>query len=411
MATGPVITGCLNDVVLALTPSQRWAAAGKFNDNSMSAPWLIPAGIIAIAALTVLFFWVSFKRSRQERKSSEQLFLEYARKRGLSDRERQILLSIANKAGLKRNESIFTLTSAFERGVTEMKENFADNQTSEQARQLRTELSFLREKLGFRRQLSSSKSVTNKSKKLSSRQIPVGKTLQMIRQKRDQEPREVESTIVRNSDIELAVRLARPIKITFGELWRIRYCYGSSVWEFNTSVVSYDGDILLLDPRDNIRLINRRRFMRVPVKRQALVACFPFSKATESAWGPPEFIPAVVTELGGPGLCIESKLEVKKGERVLVILNLDEEQAMNSRSANTGILKMVEDIGEVRSVKAVPNGFSIAVELTGLSDSDVDDLVRVTNAASIKANAGDKNSPARAKGQGDMVKSVVVQEI
>ena len=50
--------------------------------------------------------------------------------------------------------------------------------------------------------------------------------------------------------------------------------------------------------------------------------------------------------------------------------------------------KVVESIGEVRYVKATEQGFSIAVELTGLDDFEVDELIRATNAASLQASGG-----------------------
>ncbi|MFA5239050.1 MAG: hypothetical protein WC476_04990 [Phycisphaerae bacterium] len=391
--TAAIITRCLNGIALALTPAQRWEAAVRFNTGFMAQRWFILLAVVALVVLTALLAIISFNRIRQELEAAEKLFVEYAEKRGLTARERQILLGIANKAGLKRNETIFTLASAFDHGVAKMKENFADRRTSEDVSKLRTELSFLREKLGFMRQASYPKDMASKSKKLNTRQIPAGKTVYMTRRKA-LERCDVESTIVRNSDTELTVRLARPVKITFGESWCIRYYFGSSVWEFDTSVVSYDGDMLVLNHSDDVRFINRRRFVRVPVKKQAFIARFPFAKVHEPAWRPSEFVSAVVTELAGPGLRIESKLEVEEGERVLVVLRLDEEQDRDLTTANTGRLKIIEDIGEVRHAKAIPNGTSIAVELTGLSDSDVDEMVRITNAASIKANAENKNISA-----------------
>ena len=54
--------------------------------------------------------------------------------------------------------------------------------------------------------------------------------------------------------------------------------------------------------------------------------------------------------------------------------------------------KIAEDIGVVRHIKALQEGFSIAIELTGLSDSDVSELIRATNAASLKMRP--ENIPA-----------------
>ena len=195
MTTAAVITECLNGIFVALKPEQRWEAARQFNSNFMTERWFTLTCIIAIVICAVLLFVISFKRTRQERKSSEQLFNEYAEKRGLTAHERQILLNIANNAGLKRNESIFTLVSAFDRGAAKIKERLAGQQSSEKDSQLRTDLSFLREKLGFKKQPSYSRGAPAKSTKQSSRQIPIGKTHDMTRRKA-REPGAIESTIV-----------------------------------------------------------------------------------------------------------------------------------------------------------------------------------------------------------------------
>ena len=106
-------------------------------------------------------------------------------------------------------------------------------------------------------------------------------------------------------------------------------------------------------------------------------------------WGPPEFVPAVVTELAGPGLRMEVPLEVEVevGDRVLVVFRLGEETAAS---------KMVEDIGEVRHAKAIQNGLSIAVELIGLNDSDVNELICDTNAASLRTGPEGQDIPSPA---------------
>ena len=115
-------------------------------------------------------------------------------------------------------------------------------------------------------------------------------------------------------------------------------------------------------------------------------------------WGPPEFVPAVITELAGPGLCIEAPLELKVDDRVLVVFKLDEEniaepvperegdktKAAPDLQSRTKEEKIAEDIGVVRHITALQEGFSIAIELTGLSDPDVSELTRATNAASLK---------------------------
>jgi hypothetical protein len=53
---------------------------------------------------------------------------------------------------------------------------------------------------------------------------------------------------------------------------------------------------------------------------------------------------------------------------------------------------------------------SIAVELTGLSDSDTDELIRVTNAALVKVNAGVENASASTSEQEHNGQLVAAQE-
>jgi hypothetical protein len=65
-------------------------------------------------------------------------------------------------------------------------------------------------------------------------------------------------------------------------------------------------------------------------------------------------------------LRIETTLEAKVGERVLVVFRLDEEKNPKlipaRRQGKRPTSKIVEDIGEVRHTKVIQNGLSIAVE-------------------------------------------------
>ncbi|MFC1795190.1 hypothetical protein ACFL3Q_16590, partial [Planctomycetota bacterium] len=256
-------------------------------------------------------------------------------------------------------------------------------------------MSVLREKLGFENKHSTTAGSAANSNKSSSKQIPAGKQLYITRLNAG-ESTEIESTVIENNDVELTVKLQASMESKPGELWSVRYYFGASVWEFETSSISCYGNILVLNHSNDIRFINRRRFLRVPVNKPTFIARFPFARMLQpesdsdstnisgNSWGPPEFVPASVTEMAGPGLRVEAPLEVKVGDRVLVILKLSEEdlQSNSQRTGKTAPEKIVEDIGEVRHIKKIKNGFSIAVELIGLSDPNISELVRVTNAAS-----------------------------
>lgn len=430
--TSAVITEVLGAAFLALKPEERWGAAREFTLDFTLERWMIVVGMIALIALGALLLWRGFSRAKEGKKAVGRSFADNARALGLTGRESRLLTIAADRAGLKREESIFTMDTAFERGTTKVIEDGLGSEQSaesaEEREQLKIEFSFLREKLGFGKQRSSSA-----GKKLSSRQIPVGKTLYITRRKaRDSD--DIESTVVKNSASELVIKVSKLVRVTFGETWCVRYYSGVSVWEFDTTVVSCDGDVLVLKHSERVRFINRRRFLRVSVRRRAFIAQFPFARtivkegaqreeqgkaaqdlpeASGRMWGPPKFVPAIVTELAGPGLRMESALEVKVGQRVLVVFILDEEDGRDSAQApegdKTAAPKIVQDIGEVRHSRAVEKGFSIAVELTGLSDSDADELVLVSNAASLKSGAGDKDVPPSAESEERVLEPAAAQ--
>jgi len=452
MVTTAIVTEGLSIIFLALTPLERWEATRRFDTDSLTEHLFLIAAMTALTLLVGLLIWVSYNRVVQQQRIAEQLFFEQAEKRGLSTRERQILLEVVSKSRLKQRNAIFTMQDAFDGSVARlMEERLASQRPSEETDQLRTELSFLREKLGF--QPTSSVGSPTNPKRLNSRQIPIGKTIHVTRRKA-RSSASIESIVLKNTEGDLVVRLAMPVQSTPGEYWRVRYYFGASVLEFDTSVIKCDGDILAFNHSENVRFVNRRRFLRVPVKRPALIAHFPFamtlpqtidrsgkngSKVTRASakahsepallapatgrgtpaerrglrskgsWGAPEFIPAVVTELAGPGLCVEAPLKAKVGDRVLVIFRIDEQEnpaESPSKGRKTVPSRIVQDIGLVRHTKATGNGMSIAVELVGLNDSDVDELIRATNAASPRT--GDQGKKTLAP---DDSKQVAEQEL
>ena len=88
----------------------------------------------------------------------------------------------------------------------------------------------------------------------------------------------------------------------------------------------------------------------------------------------PEFVEGIVTEISGPGLRIRCDLEVGHGDRVLVIFELEKG-------------KVVQDIGEVRGSRDTAVTRSIGVELIGLSDAGVNEMVRMTNRIAVQQGA------------------------
>ena len=397
----------MNAVFLALTPIERWHAARRLDSASTDQRLFIILSVVAIIILTMLFIAAGYRQKAKEQNVVNKVFALYAERMGLSRLERQILLDIADRTKLKSIESVFTMVTAFERGAAELTKDALARRGAKASKNLSAQLSVLREKLGFEKKRSTTLATSNKP---SSKQIPAGKQLHISRPNAG-DSINIESTVIENNDVELTVQLNESLESKPGELWSVRYNFGASVWEFETSSISCYGNILVLNHSDNIRFINRRRFMRVPVNKPTLIARFPFARMLQpendsdrqigkdsadisgTTWGPPEFVPASVTELAGPGLRVEAPLDVKVGDRVIVILKLSEEEQQKPNSQRTGKTapeKIVEDIGQVRHTKRIKDGFSIAVELTGLSDPNINELVRVTNAASLKTRAKTK---------------------
>ena len=157
MITFPIITTLLNIGTLALTPLERLQAARQFESNSgflTHRPFIICA-LLAIVVLTGLLLLINMRRTRQERKTSNELFLKYAEKKGLSARELQIIVAVAARAGVGQKDDVFTMDDAFDRGAAVViAENIAKGQVPEEIRQLKTEMSFLRESWVFRTSLS-----------------------------------------------------------------------------------------------------------------------------------------------------------------------------------------------------------------------------------------------------------------
>ncbi|MHC4616170.1 MAG: PilZ domain-containing protein [Planctomycetota bacterium] len=404
------------DVFLALTPVERWQAARRFGSSFMGERWFMLTAVVAMIILVAFLIVVSLRRAAQEKKAMQHAFLEYADRRGLSKQERQTLVRVAREAGLHQSSAIFSMEDAFDRAATRMVETSLSEGGVDESKRLRSQLSFVREKLGFQKQRPLSIGSSFRLRRLSSREITIGRKVELTRRKRSRDSGDIEATVVGSDDVGLAVHPAMPIKIVAGESWRVRCHFGASIWEFDTSMISYDGSVLVLNHSDDVRFINRRRFLRVPVCKQALVAQFPFAQTfsrnrtgdgevseagaaitdtSGGSWGPPKFIPAIITELAGPGLRIDVPMHVKTGDRVLVVFKMDEgkdrDATSESGSRAAATSRVVEDIGEVRHTRTTQNGLSIAVELTGLSDSDVSELIRATNSASLRANSENLN--------------------
>lgn len=390
------VTGYYNLYMLGLTPLQRLDAITRYDGGSANTPWFTAIGIIIVAVLIGLLLISICRRRKPFKKKSVRQFDDYAEAKDLTDREYRLLMSMAVNAELVRSEFIFSLPSVFDREAARLIEDTRLEQGMDQGHHLEAELAILREKIGFNRVTSPESNPANDTKVQSTRQIPPKRKFYIKRTRSSHG--DLEATVIKNTPVGLICQFSTPIEIAFGQTWICRYYSGPYVAEFHTTVSKCSGQIVLLNHSNHVRLINRRRFLRVPVQFPAYVAAFPFKKdlsspeslpRKKSVGNPrpeshgnqefdlPKFIPAVVTELGGPGLRISTSLKLNVGDRVLILFKL---------STKTHAEKVMEHIAKVRHIRSEQDSISAALELTGLDESGIDELIQATNEVSFEAN-------------------------
>lgn len=156
--------------------------------------------------------------------------------------------------------------------------------------------------------------------------------------------------------------------LAVGQACVLRRAFDGLQWEFPAMVVAAADGLIIARRLGEPRYVNLRRFVRVATQKPAFVARYPFVKA-ESSEELPAFVPGQVTEIAGPGLRIDAPLEAEVGDRVLAVARMPDD-------------KVVQGVGEVRRVvRVAPTGRTLAVELTGLVEREIGELVRETNAA------------------------------
>jgi hypothetical protein len=361
-----------------LKPVERWQAMRDFdhsNSNFMLDRSFILIGVAAIVVLIIVLCLVSYRQRKRESKGVPSAFNSFARRSGLSAEEQNLALLLADMAEFKQPDMILVSTAAFDKGAAAL---LAQKSDGNEQKELVTKLSLLRGKLGFATQEAVSQASLVRSSHASSRQIPIGKILQITRRKTPVAVR-METRLIRTDDLEFTVELPEVLKIVPGEVWNLQYNFGQSVWEFDARLLKADGQELTFGHSDDVRFISRRRFLRVEVHKEAYIARFGFAGGEKI--GVPQFVHGTLCEIAGPGLLIEAPLQVKNGERVLVVVQAADD-------------KVVQDIGEVRHIKPAEKGYAIAIELTEVKEANVDELVRLTNAA---ATASRMREPARVR--------------
>ncbi len=375
MNTWALIIRPLRPTGQGVTALDRW--------HGLQAPWSPGGGaawlwttvmlltLVACAALAAILGYGYVRRRKMW-----TTFTAHGTKDGLSEDEVKLLQHMAGLIKLRNPVTIYTSEGSFNRAVTRLMRH---RRTVAMSGSMRANLNALvasiREKLGFRPPLEETSEVS-----ISSRQIEVGSSVFVTLPGHSEA---VGATVLETDQSAFIVETAEAVKCQSGDDCVVRHSVGSAAWEFDSQVVYRLGRKLTLNHAQDVRLINRRRFPRVRVDMRAHVARLPFL-GENAEQETPEFVPAKVVEMGGPGLLVlQSSLGARVGERILITIRLAED-------------RLVQASGRVRRASTdTPDGGLLAVELVGLDPGEMAELVRQTNLAAVK-QAREQIEPAEA---------------
>lgn len=383
-----------------LTAIERWSAARSDNPDFVSEYGIVLFAGVVLVLLVVLLWQVTLRRDRESEAVHHETFSDRAAEWGLNARERQILLAVAARSGLRQNHEIFDTAEAFYRGGQKLLGECGASRTPAENEALRAEVDRLREKLDF--QPLDGKTRATASDEPSTRSIRVGKMLGLVRRRDPQGPR-VQGDVVRNDDLEVAVEQHNGVATESGEVRRARSGVGVPVRECDTSVVSSDQTRPAFNQSADARFVDRRRFPRMAVSVPALVARFPFvgrhaappdvSKGDASVEIAPEFVSGAATQLAGPGVLLTTSLRVRPGERILVVLQMVENAGRDGLDAAQQWV-VVQHMGEVKRVRGAGDQTTVALELVGLADAEIDELMRLMSLNSVTVDPGRERAAA-----------------
>ncbi|HSV26826.1 MAG TPA: hypothetical protein VLH60_02940 [Sedimentisphaerales bacterium] len=359
----------------AVTVLERMQGLRRTDSSfSLAHPGLFTAGIIAITGLAILLYFVHKRTVQRRREKAAAAPESKADRYGLTAAEHRLTMAIARLSDISDVDLIFSSKGAFCRGAAKLlQRRDVTGEGAEDRRQIREAIDLISRKLGF---AGSAEGTPGAALGPSSRQIPVGRKVTVLTGCNGAAT-QTEATVTENSDegLTLHPKDGSGVGVAVGEMLRIQYNFGTSAWEFASAVIDSAEDRIRVAHTDLARFANRRRFLRVPAQDTAMVARCGFELECENVGEAlPQFVAAEVTEIAGPGMRIQTALDITAGERVLIVIRFE-----NGR--------IIRDIAEVKHVQPMVAGYSAALELVTLSDKEVSVLVRLTNQAAKKLEA------------------------
>ena len=294
-----------NDLVLALTPVERYRSAGQFGSSNSLELWYLVVAVVAVVVLLIAFLLSRHHQSRlsEDNKRKREFFLFYARRSGFSDRQCEILYEMTKWPTVKNLEDIFIMPDAFENMAAYTWEQCLKKHGLDAAKSLQFEIQDIKVKLGF-------------------------------------------------------------------------------------------------DTNANSQA-TRRGYIRVNLQKRAMISEFPFSyksgriqntNITESEDAVPllednevvKFRPGVLTELAVTAVAMKVREPIGKGNRVLVMFELDkhdsEERASQELTGKAG-KRIISHFGIIKRVDKCDGEFKLIVELINLTADQINKMIRLTSIA------------------------------
>ncbi|MCY2931654.1 MAG: hypothetical protein NTV86_19610 [Planctomycetota bacterium] len=353
-----------------VTPTMRWEAVYRHANSIRVNPWWI--AFWALLAVVSCVGGVLVHRFIDRRRRFTRRLRETIARLKLPHSEGDLLGMLARHSGLPNPESVLVKAEAFDHaaaGLLLLPRVQALNESARQ--QVRTVIEDLRKKLGFHLDPAAAD-----GRILSSRQIAPGSRITLAR------PDQIEAydaLVDRNTSVELTARIDPEFHARRGDSLAMQYTHGRNTWELIVPVVDTLTNGLVLGHSRQSRLVNRRRFVRVRVNHDAMAAPLPFHPGEEGAHLPTLF-PARLTEIAGPGVCLECGFAASPGDALIVRAKIQDMQLQT-----TARVRRATDLGQGR--------YLIAAEMIGLESDEIAELVRRTNEA-LQGAATAERTPA-----------------
>ncbi len=329
--------------------------------------WFLLLGLTAVLFLLIALYFIRRNARISQQKVSRSLFDSNANRLGLDNHQRDLAWKIAEYAGIVNKEQLYLSSEIFNIGSSRLLNDCLKRGLSlDERKKENKKIHSLGEILGFSKSIPKVSFHSNISRKITSRHMSVGKTVTMVDCENDS--LRIDAEILDNNEYELWLKPDASLKVEAGQKWRMFYHLGASVWEFNCYLIGVEDNKLVFGHSSHVKFINRRRFKRVAIRRHIWMARFDYSK--DFVGMPekqlPEFNPARVVEISGPGLKTISHENYKFNDRVLVMFEI-----------KPG--RLIQDVAEVRHVHKIEEGYVTALELVTVDERTTDELVRETN--------------------------------